>query len=139
MFGLKQILLVIIGLSGGYIVAGGICALITSVGLMARLAGQTHTGKYVKIYESCITLGGTIGNLISVYKFKLPISSFVLPLFGIFSGIFVGVLAMSLAESINATAIFTRRIRLSKGVCYVILGIAIGKGLGALLLFSQGW
>ena len=139
MFGLKQILLVIIGLSGGYIVAGGIFSLITSVGLMARLAGKTHTGKYVKIYESFITLGGTIGNLISVYKFKLPISSFVLPLFGIFSGIFVGVLAMSLAESINATAIFTRRIRLSKGVCYVILGIAIGKGLGALLLFSQGW
>ena len=34
MFGLKQILLVIIGLSGGYIVAGGIFALITSVGLM---------------------------------------------------------------------------------------------------------
>ena len=55
MFGLKQILLVIIGLSGGYIVAGGIFALITSVGLMARLAGKTHTGKYVKIYESCIT------------------------------------------------------------------------------------
>lgn len=139
MFWLKQILLGIIGMSGGYIVAGGVFALITSVGLIARLAGKTHTGRYVKIYETCIAFGGTIGNVISVYQFSLPIGSFILPLFGIFSGIFVGVLAMSLAESVNVTAVFTRRIRLSKGIAYVILGIAIGKGLGALLLFYQGW
>lgn len=139
MFWIKQLLLALVGLCGGFIVAGGVFALITSVGLMARLAGKTHTGKYVKIYETCVALGGSIGNLISIFRFALPIGIWSLVIFGLFSGIFVGVLAMSLAESINVTAVFTRRIRLSKGIPWVILGIAIGKGLGSLIFFSQGW
>ncbi|MBP3542863.1 MAG: stage V sporulation protein AB, partial [Lachnospiraceae bacterium] len=32
---------------------------------------------------------------------------------------------------LNVTAIFTRRIRLSKGIAWVVLGIALGKTLGA--------
>lgn len=137
MMWLKQIFLAVLGLSSGLIVSGGIFALITSVGLMARLAGKTHTGRYVKVYETCVVLGGTFGNLLSIYQFKLPVGNWILALFGLFSGIFVGVLYMSLAEALNVTAVFTRRVRLSKGIAWVILGIALGKGLGALLYYAS--
>ena len=58
----KPLFLVCLGLGAGTVVAGGVFALITSIGFMARLAGKTHTGKYAKIYESCVVLGGTFGN-----------------------------------------------------------------------------
>lgn len=132
----KQILLAVLGLSGGAIVAGGIFALITSIGVMARLAGKTHTGKYAKVYENCVALGGTFGNLWYLYQFELPLGQIFLAVSGLSVGIYVGVLAMSLAESLNVTAIFTRRIRLSKGIAWVVLGIALGKTLGAWYFYS---
>lgn len=137
-----QLGLAVTGLSGGAIVAGGIYALITSVGLMARLAGKTHTGRYAKVYESCVLAGGTIGNIWYLYQFHLPFSHAVflgkllLGISGLAVGVYVGVLAMSLAESLNVTAIFTRRIRLSKGIPWVIFGIALGKGLGAWYFYN---
>jgi stage V sporulation protein AB len=59
--------------------------------------------------------------------------------FGIFSGIFVGCWALALAEVLNVFPIFLRRINVTKGIGFVILGIAIGKVLGALVYFFFGW
>lgn len=127
----RQLFLVLAGLGAGAVVAAGVFALITSVGLMARLAGKTHTGKYVKVYETCVALGGTFGNLWYLYRFRVPLGAGFLVVCGLAFGVYVGVLVMSLAESLNVTAIFARRIRLSKGIPWIVLGIALGKGLGA--------
>lgn len=135
---IRYLFLILAGLGAGSVVAGGVFALITSVGLMARLAGKTHTGRYAKVYESCVALGGTFGNLWSLYQFRVPIGGWFLAVCGLSFGVYVGVLVMSLAESLNVTAIFTRRIRLSKGIPWIILGIALGKGLGAWLCYTQG-
>lgn len=131
MFFLKQLLLTAAGLGSGAVVAAGVFALITSVGLMARLAGKTHTGKYARVYETCVALGGTFGNIWYLYQFELPLGPWFLAVCGLAFGIYAGVLVMSLAESLNVTAIFTRRIRLTKGIGWVVLGIALGKGFGA--------
>ncbi len=133
----RQLFLAVVGIGAGTVVAGGVYALITSAGLMARLTGKTHTAKYAKVYETCVTLGGTFGNLWSLYHFRLPLGRGFLAVCGLAFGVYVGVLVMSLAESLNVTAIFTRRIRLSKGIPWVILGIALGKGLGAWLYYSM--
>ena len=89
------------------------------------------------MYETCVALGGTFGNLWSLHHFRVPLGEWFLAVCGISFGIYVGVLVMSLAESLNVTAIFTRRIRLSKGIPWVILGMAFGKGLGAWLYYSM--
>ncbi len=136
---LKQLLLAAAGLAAGTVVAGGVFALITSAGLMARLTGKTHTGKYAQVYETCVALGGTFGNLWSLYHFRVPLGMGFLVICGLSFGVYIGVLVMSLAESLNVTAIFTRRIRLSKGIPWVILGIALGKGLGAWIYYSMGF
>lgn len=133
---LKQLFLVLTGLGAGGVVAAGVFALITSVGLMARMAGKTHTGKYAKVYETCVALGGTLGNLLYLYQFRLPFGMWFLVVCGLAFGIYVGVLVMSLAESLNVTAIFSRRIRLSKGIGWVILGIALGKSVGAWYFYN---
>ena len=54
-------------------------------------------------------------------------------------GIFVGCLAVSLAEALNATAIFARRVKLKVGLSFVILAVAVGKVLAAVIQFTNNW
>lgn len=132
----RILVLVLIGASGGAAISAGIVALITTIGLVARLAGKSHTAEFAQYYETSITLGAAAGTIFSLFPVTVPIGKIGLFFVGGFIGIFVGVLAMSLAESLNITSIYARRVRLSKGICYVVLGIALGRGIGALLQLS---
>ena len=129
----------IIGLSAGSIVAGGLFGFIVSLGVVSDFADRTHTGNRVLLYEDAVALGGIVGNLLYTYQVNIPGISWLLSPFGIFSGIFVGCWAMALTEVLNVFPIFTRRINLTKGISYIILGIAIGKGIGSLAYFFFGW
>ena len=62
----------------------------------------------------------------------------VLGIFGLGSGIFVGCLVMSLAETLKALPVISRRIRLAVGLQYVILSVALGKLFGCLVYFLGG-
>lgn len=132
----KILILAVIGASGGAAVSAGIVALITTIGVVARLIGKSHTAEFARHYETSITLGAMVGTIFSLFPVTIPIGKIGLLLIGGFIGIFVGVLAMSLAESLNITSIYARRVRLSKGICYVVLGIALGRGIGAFLQLS---
>lgn len=128
---IKNLFLALIGLAGGTVIAGGVFAFVTMLGVIPRLASRTGTAKYMLLYEDCIMLGGILGNLIGIFQFRVPVGSLGLTLFGIFAGVFVGCLAMALAETLNVFPIFTKRIRLKKGIAFVVLATAIGKALGA--------
>jgi len=129
----KILILILFGASGGAAVSAGVVALITTIGVVARLAGKSHTAEFARQYETSITLGALSGTIFSLFPVTVPIGKIGLTLAGGFIGIFVGVLAMSLAESLNITSIYARRVRLSKGISYIILGIALGRGIGAFL------
>lgn len=135
----QQILFAITGLSAGFAVAGGMFALIIALGVVSRFAGKTHTAKYVFLYEDAVALGGILGNLMSVYRFTLPLGKVGVGIFGVFSGIFVGAWAMALTEIVNIIPIFTRRITLRRGMELIILSMALGRTLGALLYYIQRW
>ena len=91
------------------------------------------------LYETVIILGGTFGNALDLFEFSVPfVGKTALALFGGASGVYVGSLVMSLAETLKVLPIMNRRIRLAVGFQYVILGIALGKLAGSLLYFSQG-
>ena len=42
---------------------------------------------------------------------------------------------MALAEILNVFPIFVRRVKLLRGIQYLILGVAVGKGVGALIFY----
>lgn len=135
----QSVLLAIIGLASGVAVASGVFAFITMIGVVTRMAARTKTVKHVLLYEDMVVLGGTIGNLAAVFGDKLffwlrnpGIEAVLIPLFGIFSGVFVGGLSMALAEVLQVFPIFTRRIKLKYGLSAVIVCFAIGKAFGAL-------
>lgn len=139
---IKQSIAAMIGLGSGVAVAGGVFALITVIGIIPRLAGKTHTGKYVRTYETAIITGGVIGNLIDIFQYSIPagpLSPILLGIFGLSCGTFVSCLVMSIAETLDVFPIMVRRSRLQVGLPYIILGFALGKVLGSYLYFYKGW
>lgn len=135
----KEIVLGIIGISAGLIVAGGLFAFIASLGVVSDFADRTHTGAHILLYEDATTLGGILGNLFFIYRWNILRGGWLQPVFGTFAGIFVGCWALSLADALNVFPIFIRRVKLVRGVPYIILGIAIGKGIGSIIYFFLGW
>lgn len=136
---IKQAVLFLAGACGGGLVAAGVFAFITIIGLVPRLAARTHTASQVKRYENWIILGSVMGNLVNLFSAMLAVGpilgQFILTVWGVATGIFVGCLVMSLAETLDAVPTINRRIRLSVGIQYVIAGIGIGKTVGALVYF----
>lgn len=135
----REVLLAVIGLSAGLIVAGGLFAFIASLGVVSDIADRTHTGSKILLYEDATTVGGILGNLIFVYRIPIPGGTLLQIVVGLFTGIFVGCWALSLAETLNVFPIFIRRVKLVRCVPYIILAIAIGKGIGSLIYFFLGW
>lgn len=131
----KQVLLGVTGLCSGFAVACGIFALIIALGVLSDLADETHTAKHILLYEDAVAAGGILGNIFSMYGPSLAIGNWILAIFGIFAGVFVGAWAMALTEILNVIPIFTRRIGLRRGLELVIVSMALGRSVGAFLFY----
>ena len=141
----SYIVLAIIGFSGGLIVAGGLFSFIVGLGVISDFADRTHTGEHILLYEDSVALGGMTGNLVWIYNLAISITvagvigKFTALLFGLLSGVFVGCWAMALAEMLDVFLIFIRRFKVIKYVPHMILAVAIGKGIGAIVFFINRW
>ena len=136
---IKYVLLGIIGLFSGAAAAGGTFSLLVKIGIFTRIAEFLKEGNRLRILESGLILGGVIGNLFSLFMIPLRGGWPVLALYGAFSGMFVGWLAMALAETLNVFPIMFRRMKLKYGAGLVVLCLGIGKMLGSLLFFFKHW
>ena len=94
----------------GITAAGGLFSFIIGLGVISDFADRTHTGEQVMLYEDAVAAGGSLGAVISVYHPAVPFAGCLLPVMGLFGGIFVGCWAMALAEMLDLFPIFIRRI-----------------------------
>lgn len=134
---LKELFLVFMGLSAGGIIAAGIFAFLAIIGVFPRLIGITHTSRHIMLYETVIIIGGVLGNVWDIYEFPLGFGGNpVLGIYGLSVGIFVGCLVMSLAETLKALPVISRRIHLGVGLQYIILSLGLGKLIGSLIYFT---
>lgn len=155
---LKQFFLGLIGVSAGLIVSAGVFTVLISVGLIPRFAGKMHVAKKVFVLEEMVIFGTLIGSFFSIFGEWGQVGAFVksralfgtatagiwnfagtvfMIVFGVFAGIFVGCLALAIAEMLNTIPIFARRIGFRHGLGMAILGVALGKLCGSLIYFTQ--
>jgi stage V sporulation protein AB len=135
MTAVKHVLSVLLGFGSGVLISGAVFAFITIVGIVPRLAQKTNSTRYIKVYESAIAMGGIGGAVLGLFMPNLTWFFWVLPVVGVAAGVFYGCLAMSLAEVLNVIPILTRRARLQRGMFFLVMAIALGKMIGALLYF----
>ncbi|MDE5907822.1 MAG: stage V sporulation protein AB [Lachnospiraceae bacterium] len=156
---LKQVFMGICGLSFGLLASAGVFTVLVSVGLIPRFAGKMHVAKKVFVLEEAVVLGTIVGGLFSVFSEYAQIGTFILSrqifgadtvlvwkcisnlffgIWGIFAGMFVGCLALAIAEMLNSIPIFSRRIGFRHGLGVAITAAALGKMTGSLIYFAGG-
>ena len=131
--------IIIIGLCGGITVAAATFALITTINIIPRFAYVTKTNRYVTLYENVIVVGGVTGSIMTTSPLSFALPEWFIILFGLGAGIFIGSLAITLAEALDGTAIFARRMRLHTGIPWIVLSLALGKVIGSILFFARGY
>ncbi len=149
----KSIFLAIIGASYGLLAAAGVFTVLVAVGLVPRFAGKTHTAKKVLLYEEMVIFGTLAGAFVSVFPEYSQFAAFwqqnyaeqlwlwnaigwvAQGILGLFSGMFIGCLALAIAEMLDSIPIFTRRISFRHGIGLAILSVAVGKVCGSLIYF----
>ncbi|MFI3176109.1 MAG: stage V sporulation protein AB [Eubacteriales bacterium] len=145
---LREFLLGICGLSLGFAVSGGVFTVLVAVGLVTRFVGKTGTASNVLLYETMISLGTIVGGIATVYPtiarelFRHvhgEVTQVALVIFGLFGGIFLGCLAIAIAEMLNGIPIMARRFRYLEGLGCAVLAIALGKMAGSILYFLYGF
>ena len=155
----KQFLLGVIGISSGLIVSAGVFTVLISVGLIPRFAGKMHVARKIFVLEETVVIGTLAGGFFSIFSDWGQVGAFVrkhelfgngategvwnltgtifLIVFGVFAGIFVGCLALAIAEMLNTIPIFARRIGFRHGLGIAILAVALGKLTGSIIYFTQ--
>lgn len=155
---LKEVFLAVFGFSSGLLVSAGVFTVLLAVGLTPRFVGTTHTGKKIFLYESCIMGGAVIGTIFSAIPVMEKTGEKIREWFtsaaihravdvtgwcflgfaGIFMGMFVGCLALAIAEMLNSIPIFARRTSYRHGLGLAVFSVALGKLLGSLYYFWMG-
>ncbi len=148
MTAVKIVLICLMGLSFGMLVSAGVFTVLFVVGLVPRFSGKTNTARYELLYEESIIFGSVVACVLSVFPIggSLGLASggealgwAILLVFGIFSGIFVGCLSIALAEVLDGLPIFARRVKLKMGLELLIFSLAVGKLVGSIIYFVQGF
>ena len=143
----QWIFLAVCGVSAGVMISAGVFTVLLAVGLVPRFAGKTHTASKIFLYEEMVVAGTLAGNVCSVFNRFFQHSyqwlgkvggQILLAVYGVFAGIFVGCLALAIAEMLDSIPIFTRRIGFRHGLGWMILAVAAGKLIGSLLYFGKG-
>ena len=150
----RQLLLIVAGASYGLLSAAGVFTVLVAVGLIPRFAGRTHTARYILLYEEMVIFGTLAGCFVTVFPEYSQWGSYlrerfpeymslwrvtgvgVQAVFGLFAGMFIGCLALAIAEMLDSIPIFARRISFRHGLGWAILGMAAGKICGALFYFA---
>lgn len=150
---LQGFLLVTVGVSYGLLAAAGVFTVLAAVGLIPRFAGKTHTADKVLLYEEMVIFGTIFGGLISIFPEYCQVRAFLQQnysqweglwegialfaqaFFGLFSGMFIGCLALAIAEMLDSVPIFTRRISFRHGLKWAVWSMAAGKICGSLFYF----
>ncbi|MCQ4691401.1 stage V sporulation protein AB, partial [Clostridium sp. SL.3.18] len=82
------------GVVGCVAVAGGLFSFVIGLGVVSDFADRTHTGEHILLYEDSVALGGILGNIFFIYQILIPHGGWLVPIFGLFGGIFVGCWSM---------------------------------------------
>lgn len=125
-------ILIVIGLAGGLAVGGGFVAFLTVLDIVPRLCQLTKTYRYIYVYQVSIIMGAICWIWIGFQDIHFKLSALLTIIYGLFAGIFIGMLAAALTEILNVLPILARRINVEHKIILLLLAMILGKVLGSL-------
>lgn len=126
---------ILIGWGAGTVLAGGVVAFISIIGIVPLMAYRTKTKHHAALFENVIAVGSIIGSIISIWTVNIRLPIIIVIILSFAFGNFAGVLIIALAEVLDVMPILDRRIKIRKGVALLIYSFAAGKLVGALYYY----
>ena len=127
------------GAAAGGATTAGVFAFLMKIGIYPRMIGTSHTIRELAFYEWMIIGGILAGGMYSVYpQLTLPVGGWFTVLWGLCSGIYVGCVAVALAEVLNVFPVLFLRLKVERGMSYFMVMMALGKMCGAFWYFMHG-
>ena len=123
---------VIIGFASGLMVGSGFVAFLTVLGILPRLVQLSKSLFFIRSYEGSVVVGGLFGTFLSFSAVIFHIPLWLESLWGIFHGLFLGMLAAALTEVLNVFPILAKRIGMDSQLLWLVMAIVFGKIFGSL-------
>lgn len=142
---LKSVFMIVVGLCSGIGVAAGTFAFLIVIRVIPRMVQKAKLEHKIIYIENIVFRGIMFGTVLSLFSWKKKwlfelLGKTLLTIFGMSAGIFVGCLAVALAEILDTFPIFFRRIHLKDEFGEVLLfTMALGKLIGSLFFFLTGY
>ncbi|MHC1750297.1 MAG: stage V sporulation protein AB [Cellulosilyticaceae bacterium] len=120
------------GLSTGGVIATGVVAFLTIIGIIPRLANKANITKHYYAFGTTVILGTLVGSIIYIWEPYIPTPKTIIVIFAFAFGIFVSCLAVELAEMLDVIPVLKRRTKVKKGLYLFLIAFAFGKVVGSL-------
>lgn len=142
---LKSLFLILVGLCSGTGIAAGTFAFLLVIRVIPRMVQKAKLEHKIIYIENIVFRGLLFGTILSLFSWKKKwiftlLGRSILTIFGLSAGIFVGCLAVALAEILDTFPIFFRRLHMKESFAkWMILVMAMGKMIGSLFFFLTGY
>ncbi|MBN8234753.1 stage V sporulation protein AB [Halobacillus kuroshimensis] len=123
---------ILIGLASGIAVGTGFVAFLTVLGIVPRLMQLSHSESKLRHYEWAVITGVFFGIYLSFGSFPLQMTWWGLGVWGLFHGIFIGMLAAALTEVLNVFPLLFKRIGVDGYLFTLLMALVLGKIAGSL-------
>lgn len=141
---IKHILMALTVLACGIAVSAGTFAFLLVIGVVPRMIKKMNLADRILTLENMIIFGVLTGAVFSVIEWeaRFPVAwigHLLLGMYGFVAGMFVGCIAVALAEILNTFPILFRRMYINRGLSYVMIAMALGKTVGSFYYFFFGY
>lgn len=141
---IRHIFMALVTLACGIAVSAGTFAFLLVIGVVPRMIKKMNLCDRIITFENMIVLGVLTGAVFSVIEWeaRIPITwigHLLLATYGLVAGMFVGCIAVALAEILNTFPIMFRRMYINRGLSYVMIAMALGKTAGSFYYFFFGY
>lgn len=127
---------VIIGFASGLAVGSGFIAFLMVLGVIPRLMQLSNSKQLINVYGPCVIAGSLFGVYLSFTNTTWDQPLLVLTMWGLFHGVFIGMLAAALTEVLNVFPILSKRIGVDTQLLWLLMAIVFGKIVGSLFQWT---
>lgn len=139
---LKSLFIILIGFLAGTGISAGTFAFLLVIGVVPRMIRTANLNNKIILLENVIIAGIMTGTFLSFWKQEMLLGMFsrlFFICFGAGAGVFVGCIAVALAEILDTFPIIFRRMKLHDGLEEVMFAMAFGKLAGSFFYFLYGY
>lgn len=130
---MRYAICMLLGLSGGLVVGGGLVAFFTILGVVSNILKFTRLESYPKIGELSVLIGALTASVLYSLNIKLYLKVYFLMFIGLLAGIFIGIVASALAETLDIMPIMADRLGIVRWMYVGVFSIMIGKVLFSII------